>query len=227
MEKITAIRLTTPEVQSGSSRVKWAEGLIKQLPENHDGRNSWLLNYGSDSKVVHVYPDLPLNLDVPDDILAPSIKGGEVVRATIPGGQVSSKDSFAGISIKETFIPDNVVINTAKIPTFEEALSAELNEKDCIQRECMDHPLYPVFMAAITQAMYGKGERHGGAKTPFFDQPWVHYQRMHGRGFLTGQSSKKLEEAAHQREGKPFIDEVLGAIVYAGMAVLREQGDVK
>jgi hypothetical protein len=40
------IRLTAAEIQSGSNRQKWAEGLIKQLPLDHDGRNSWLLNYG-------------------------------------------------------------------------------------------------------------------------------------------------------------------------------------
>ena len=28
---------------------RWAEGLICQLPEDHDGRNSWLLNHGSPS----------------------------------------------------------------------------------------------------------------------------------------------------------------------------------
>ena len=42
-----AIELTKAEVQSGVSRVQWAERLIMQLPPNHDGRNSWLLNYGS------------------------------------------------------------------------------------------------------------------------------------------------------------------------------------
>ncbi len=40
------IALTPEEVHSGMDRVRWAEGLIKQLPEDHDGRNSWLLNYG-------------------------------------------------------------------------------------------------------------------------------------------------------------------------------------
>lgn len=40
------IELTPAERQSGLSRVKWAEGLIQQLPSTHDGRNSWLLNYG-------------------------------------------------------------------------------------------------------------------------------------------------------------------------------------
>jgi len=94
------------------------------------------------------------------------------------------------------------------------------------QQAVMEHPLFPVFTAAIEQAMYGKGERHGGAASPFYDQPWAHYATMHGRGFLTGQSAKKLEEAAHQREGDAFVAEMLGAIVYAGMAVLKERGEV-
>lgn len=40
------IPLTKAEVSSGYDRVKWAEGLIRQLPEGHEGRNSWLMNYG-------------------------------------------------------------------------------------------------------------------------------------------------------------------------------------
>ncbi len=45
--KDQVIYLTKAEIQSGLNRVRWAELLIKQLPENHEGRNSWLLNYGS------------------------------------------------------------------------------------------------------------------------------------------------------------------------------------
>lgn len=45
----SAIQLTPSEIQSGTDRVRWAEGLIRQLPENHEGRNSWLLNYGRDA----------------------------------------------------------------------------------------------------------------------------------------------------------------------------------
>jgi hypothetical protein len=37
---------TRPEIQSGMDRQKWAENLILQLPIEHNGRNSWLLNYG-------------------------------------------------------------------------------------------------------------------------------------------------------------------------------------
>lgn len=97
-----------------------------------------------------------------------------------------------------------------------------MNEVDS---KVLEHPLYPVFISAIKQAMYGKGERHGGAVTPFLDQPWVHYAKMHGRGFLTGQSSKKLEEAASTRDGVAFDEEVMGAIVYAGMAIIQNRAN--
>ena len=41
-----SILLTSHEIQSNYDRVKFAEGLIRQLPITHDGRNTWLLNYG-------------------------------------------------------------------------------------------------------------------------------------------------------------------------------------
>lgn len=95
------------------------------------------------------------------------------------------------------------------------------------EQEVRAHPLYPLFMAAIKQAMYGKGERHGGARTPFLEQPWVHYVKLHGRGFATGQAAKKLEEAASTRAGEAFETEVLGAMVYLGMSILFERGELK
>jgi len=88
-----------------------------------------------------------------------------------------------------------------------------------------DHPLFPVLIGAIQQCMYGKGERHGGNATPFLSQPWVHYANLHGRGFLTGQAAKKLEEAASGKQGEAFVNEMLGAIVYCGMAILKERGE--
>ncbi len=94
------------------------------------------------------------------------------------------------------------------------------------QEEILAHPLTPVLLSAVEQAMFGKGERHGGNVTPFLEQPWVHYGKMHGRGFLTGQAAKKLEEAASTREGQAFETEVFGAIVYLGMAILKERGSV-
>jgi hypothetical protein len=98
-----------------------------------------------------------------------------------------------------------------------------MNNAPSIAPEIAEHPLFPVLLAAIHQAMYGKGERHGGNATPFLEQPWNHYSKMHGRGFLTGQAAKKLEEAASTREGLAFEQEVLGAIVYCGMAILKEK----
>ncbi len=88
----------------------------------------------------------------------------------------------------------------------------------------VNHPLYPVMLAVIEQVAFGKGGRHGGGTSPFLEQPWKHYAAMHGRGFLTGQAAKKLEEAASTREGAPFVNELLGAIAYCGMAILHEQG---
>lgn len=46
MMMMMMIKLSKAEKQSGVTRIKWAEGLILQLPKNHDGRNSWLLNFG-------------------------------------------------------------------------------------------------------------------------------------------------------------------------------------
>lgn len=44
--KSRVIIKTKAEVQSGFDRQRAAEGLILQLPSDHDGRNTWLLNYG-------------------------------------------------------------------------------------------------------------------------------------------------------------------------------------
>lgn len=42
-----AIELSELELRTGIDRLRWAEGLIRQLPADHEGRNSWLLNFGS------------------------------------------------------------------------------------------------------------------------------------------------------------------------------------
>lgn len=44
--KKEVIILTDAEIQSGSNRQDHAELLIMQLPIEHEGRNTWLLNYG-------------------------------------------------------------------------------------------------------------------------------------------------------------------------------------
>lgn len=57
------ILLSPAEVQSGHDRVKWAEGLIRQLPLDHDGRNSWLLNYGTADADVAMRQDRGIKWD--------------------------------------------------------------------------------------------------------------------------------------------------------------------
>lgn len=46
------IHLNKAEIQSKHSRVNRAEDLISQLPKEHDGRNTWLLNYGTRPEAV-------------------------------------------------------------------------------------------------------------------------------------------------------------------------------
>lgn len=96
--------------------------------------------------------------------------------------------------------------------------------KKVVKPQPPEHPLTAIFDAAIKQVTKGKGVRHGGDSVPFLDQPWAHYAKMHGRGFLTGQAAKKLEEAATTKEGEAFVQEMLGAMVYIGMAILITQG---
>lgn len=48
------IRLTDAEIQSGLDRQKAAEGLILQLPKDHDGRNTWLLNFGTRKEAIGI-----------------------------------------------------------------------------------------------------------------------------------------------------------------------------
>lgn len=51
-EKVGLIVLNKAERQSGLDRVRHAEGLIKQLPPEHSGRNTWLLNYGCSGEAI-------------------------------------------------------------------------------------------------------------------------------------------------------------------------------
>lgn len=140
-------------------------------------------------------------------------------------------DSFTRLDILQDWIAE---LNAEYALAHEEqypgsaAETAEMiameDEYDMQTERLLAHPLGPVLFKAIEQATSGKGKRHGGDETPFLEQPWVHYANMHGRGFLTGQAAKKLEEAASTRTGEAFETEMLGAIVYCGMALLKEGG---
>lgn len=52
MNVLKAIMSTSVELQSGLSRQRQAENLIIQLPDTHDGRNTWLLNYGTGAEAI-------------------------------------------------------------------------------------------------------------------------------------------------------------------------------
>lgn len=46
------IKLNVAEIQGQLTRVHWAEKLISQLPSNHEGAQSWLLNYGIEKDAI-------------------------------------------------------------------------------------------------------------------------------------------------------------------------------
>lgn len=73
------IKLTGAEIQSGLCRVKWAEGLILQLPYSHDGRNSWLLNYGVGEEAIRARKHRGLRFDE-------DTRAAEMIRSTEPLG---------------------------------------------------------------------------------------------------------------------------------------------
>lgn len=82
------------------------------------------------------------------------------------------------------------------------------------------YSLAAVFERAFKQASEGKGkERHAGDGIPFDQQPMQTIARAHGVGFLTGQASKKAEEA-HGLPHSAKIAELLGAMVYLAGAVV-------
>jgi len=100
-----------------------------------------------------------------------------------------------------------------------------MSVRKAVVSEVKSHPLDGVFKQVIEQVENGKGKRHSQLSSSFMDQPWAHYARMHGVGFLTGQATKKLEEAASrynlgETDEDEFKHEVLGAIAYAAMAII-------
>lgn len=88
------------------------------------------------------------------------------------------------------------------------------------------HPLDKIFKKAVDQVATGKGNERHGDDSDFMIQPWVNITKLHGRGFLTGQAHKKLEEAVRNRVGHNYDwyeREILGAINYLAMSLLAEE----
>lgn len=94
--------------------------------------------------------------------------------------------------------------------------------------------LHKVLIDALEQSAKGKGrERHAKDGSPFRDQPIRRLQKKYGPGFVFGQASKKLEEAADLLGlGGVFTEkasiedwpkarlDILGAIVYTAAGVI-------
>lgn len=59
----SVIHLNGVEQNSGRDRIHWAEGLIEQLDPKHDGRNSWLLNYGRGELGQHLREQRDIKFD--------------------------------------------------------------------------------------------------------------------------------------------------------------------
>ena len=61
------IKLNKSEIQSHLLRTDWAEGLILQLPKDHEGRNSWLLNYVKKEEFINHLIEKKIAFDEKDD----------------------------------------------------------------------------------------------------------------------------------------------------------------
>lgn len=57
------IKLNPAEIQSGLDRVRWAEGLIEKMSRCHEGRNSWLMNYGINSEAIGLRKERSIEWD--------------------------------------------------------------------------------------------------------------------------------------------------------------------
>lgn len=78
---------------------------------------------------------------------------------------------------------------------------------------------------ALEQCTEGKGNQRHGHGSKLLDQPWRSLALAHGGGFLTGQASKKLGEAAAMLARGEFTAaqyerELLGTIVYTAFAII-------
>jgi hypothetical protein len=94
--------------------------------------------------------------------------------------------------------------------------------KDAIQWS-PPFPYAEVLSMCVAQVADGEGEERHGGGLPFIRQPWVAVQFSHSPGFLTGQSEKKWLEAHGSiiaSSDERYVSEVVGAIVYALMALI-------
>lgn len=79
------------------------------------------------------------------------------------------------------------------------------------------------FELAIKQAAEGKGKLRHACRLPFEHQQSMQITRRQGIGYPCGQAEKKLGEAPRlDKDGQ--VEEILGAMVYCGMAIIDLKG---
>ena len=152
------------------------------------------------------------------DLYSPKTKlaNCELCGAHLPKSRYVCETSGKGAPSKVLGAENGVDPERAKVRWRDDVVGWEVTDKK--------HPLELAFKLAVEQATKGKGERHGGDSVPFYDQQWTTLADCHGVGFLTGQAAKKLNEAAQKNDDEAWEREVLGALVYAGMAILKKRG---
>jgi len=141
-----------------------------------------------------------------------------LTRLSVP---LVSEFTSSELACLSELIVDSRELKRLKSIKMAEEMAPILSATDAVAK-MMDysHPLYEAFDDAVKQATKGKGERHGGDKTPFMDQRWHSISKSTGVGGLMYQMAKKAEEACEKDDQEAFERELLGALVYGGAAYL-------
>lgn len=106
---MTTINLNRSEIQSRYDRVLFAEGLIEQLPETHEGRNTWLMNYGVRDKAKKLRSDNNVGWD--DHTQSAETINGDVIEGTTTRSAV-----VAAINVGDRFRAKVHTITDNEIP---------------------------------------------------------------------------------------------------------------
>lgn len=117
------------------------------------------------------------------------------------------------VATPQAFTPDDFIKP-------EDLMARGNKATDTVDELGVNHPMYPIFMDAIEQATGGKGQRHGGARTPFLEQPWHQIAKHTGFRGLVFQAVKKAQEACGKDDYEAFEREMLGSLVYSAMALI-------
>lgn len=161
---------------------------------------------------------------VPDGTLVDvEYRDGEC-RYSLPANENFGSSNDAGCAYWCHDGADNDIVRYRVCQSVLPEVTSNIPMPKCKPPKVSDHPLEAIFADALAQVTKGKGaERHSNG-AEFMDQPWLALANTHGNGFLTGQSQKKIMEAQGMTEHDRWEREMLGAIVYAAMAIIHRRG---